>query len=44
MQVFDDVVAKNLRRTAIWRVHITSITGKRIKYDSDGKEMTYGRV
>jgi hypothetical protein len=44
LQAFDKVVAENLRRTAIWRVHITSATGKRIKYDSDGNEMKFGRV
>lgn len=44
MAHFDEEIARSLSRTAIWRVRVTSITGKRKKFDAAGKEMTYGRM
>ena len=43
MAEFDDAIAKSLSRTAIWRIDISEISGKRKKYDSHGKEMKFGR-
>lgn len=39
MAAFEAAVAKSLSRTAIWKVHIDAITGKRKKYGADGVEM-----
>ena len=36
---FERAVSESLFRTAIWRIEITEITGKRKKYDSQGIEM-----
>ncbi len=44
MDAFDDAVKKSLFRTGVWRVDIREITGKRKKYDKNGKEMKYGRM
>lgn len=41
---FEKAVSESLSRTAIWKIEITEITGKRKKYDSQGKEMKYGRM
>lgn len=41
---FERAVSESLFRTAIWRIEITEITGKRKKYDSQGIEMKYGRM
>ncbi len=34
----------NLFRTAVWKVVMKDITGKRKKYDSEGIEMKFGRM
>ena len=41
---FDMSIEKNLHITAVWRIEISSITGKRKKYDSEGKEMKFQRM
>lgn len=43
MDGFDTAVAKSLPRTAVWKIRISEITGKRKKYDSHGEEMKFGR-
>ncbi|MDY3238914.1 MAG: pyridoxamine 5'-phosphate oxidase family protein [Anaerovoracaceae bacterium] len=43
MDGFDAAVAKSLPRTAVWKIEISYITGKRKKYDSRGEEMKFGR-
>lgn len=44
MGSFEDAIAKSLFRTAVWKVKITEITGKRKKYGKDGKELKFGRI
>jgi len=44
MQNFDTAIEQSLSRTAIWKVQIISITGKRKKSDQTGKEMKFGRM
>ena len=44
MADFETSVARSLDRTGVWRVRITSLTGKRKKYDAAGKEMKFGRM
>ena len=44
MKEFDRAVSKSLSRTGIWKIKIREITGKRKKYDRDGKEMKFGRM
>ena len=41
---FEKAVSESLFRTAIWRIEIAEITGKRKKYDLRGIEMKYGRM
>ena len=44
MHNFDAAVSKSLARTAVWKVAIREITGKRKKYDGEGREMKFGRT
>ena len=44
MDHFDAAVAGSLSRTAIWKISIIEITGKRKKYDAQGVEMKFGRM
>lgn len=44
MGEFDREIARSLSRTAIWRIRVTSLTGKRKKLDANGKDLTYGRM
>lgn len=44
MHNFDAEVRKSLSRTAVWRVAIRTISGKRKKYDGEGREMKFGRM
>lgn len=37
MAAFDDAIQKSLSRTAIWRIDMTEITGKRKKYGAEKK-------
>lgn len=42
MAAFDKAVARSLSRTAVWKVSMESVTGKRKKYDARGRELKYG--
>lgn len=44
MAAFDKAIDKSLGRTSIWKISMDEITGKRKKYDSEGKEMKFGRM
>jgi hypothetical protein len=44
MPFFDDAAKRGLPATAIVRVDIEGISGKRLKYDKEGKEMKWGRT
>lgn len=44
MHQFDEMIKMSLFRTDVWKVEIEEITGKRKKYDKDGKEMKFGRM
>lgn len=44
MYNFSKAAEKSLPRTGVWKITIDSITGKRKKYDADGKEMRFGRM
>ena len=44
MHNFDEAIEKSLFRTGVWKIRITDVTGKRKKYDKDGKEMKFGRM
>lgn len=39
---FDRLVEGSLQRTAVFRISIAELTGKRKKYGKDGKELKYG--
>ncbi len=41
---FESAINRSLDRTAIWRISIDSLTGKRKKYDKSGEEMKFGRM
>lgn len=43
MAAFDSAIQRSLERTDIWRIEMQEITGKRKKYDAEGKEMKFGR-
>ena len=44
MHKFDTAIEKSLFRTGVWKIEIADITGKRKKYDKEGKEMKFGRM
>lgn len=44
MDNFDASIKRSLSRTSVWKVEISDITGKRKKYDTEGKEMKFGRM
>lgn len=44
MHEFDIAIEKSLFRTAVWKIDIADITGKRKKYDKHGEEMKFGRM
>lgn len=44
MDNFDEAIARSLFRTGVWKVEVSEITGKRKKYDEQGKEMKFGRM
>lgn len=43
MAAFDEAIQGSLHRTAVWRIEITEITGKRKKYGRAGKELKFGK-
>lgn len=44
MEHFQEAIERSLGRTAVVRVDIISVTGKRKKYDDQGVEMKWGRI
>lgn len=42
MDQFDKMVEASLKRTAVFRITIEELTGKRKKYGKDGKELKFG--
>ncbi|MDR2900141.1 MAG: pyridoxamine 5'-phosphate oxidase family protein [Treponema sp.] len=44
MHAFDSEIARSLNYTAIWKVLIREITGKRKKMGKDGKELKFGKM
>ena len=44
MENFDREMRRSLAVTAVWKVSMDSITGKRKKYDKNGEEMKFGRI
>lgn len=44
MAAFDASIQRSLPRTAVWKITIDSITGKRKKFDKNGEEMKFGRM
>ncbi len=44
MDAFDRAIDMSLKRTAIWKLTMDRVTGKRKKYDKDGVEMKFGRM
>ncbi len=44
MHEFETAIERSLPRTAVWKIQIAEITGKRKKYDKDGNEMKFGRM
>lgn len=41
MDNFDEAVERSLSRTAIWKISIDDLSGKRKKYGADGTELTF---
>ena len=44
MHLFDLAIISGMERTAIYRIEIKSITGKRKQFDTHGEEMKWGRM
>lgn len=44
MDAFDEAIEMSLKRTAIWKLSMETVTGKRKKYDQQGVEMKFGRM
>ena len=44
MDSFDESIVRSLFRTGVCRVEAGKITGKRKKFDEQGKEMKFGRM
>lgn len=44
MDHFDKAIEASLSRTAVWKISILEVTGKRKKYDAKGVEMKFGRM
>lgn len=44
MDAFDESIARSLGRTAVVRITLTEVSGKRKQYDKNGDEMKYGRM
>lgn len=44
MRAFEEAVVRSLSNTGIWKINVSQITGKRKKYDAQGKEMKFGRI
>jgi nitroimidazol reductase NimA-like FMN-containing flavoprotein (pyridoxamine 5'-phosphate oxidase superfamily) len=44
MHAFESEISRSLNHTAIWKINIREITGKRKKHDKDGKELKFGKM
>lgn len=44
MESFDLEVARSLEATGVWKIRVDEMTGKRKRYDAQGKEMKFGRM
>ena len=44
MAHFGAALDQSLSRTAVWKIELAEISGKRKKYDAHGREMKYGRM
>lgn len=44
LELFEDAMSASLEHTAVIRIDLERITGKRKKYDSKGEEMKWGRI
>lgn len=44
MADFHNAIERSFERTKVMRIDVNSITGKRKKYDKEGKEMKWGRM
>ncbi len=44
MAEFQQAMERSLSNTAVWKITIGEMTGKRKKYDKDGTELKYGRM
>lgn len=44
MYNFKNAINQSLHRTAVWKIEIGNITGKRKKYGKDGKELKFGAL
>ncbi len=41
MEGFEAAIENSLRRTSVWKVEVEEITGKRKRFDADGKEIKF---
>lgn len=44
MENFEEAISRSIDRTAVWKIRIENLTGKRKKYDKSGEEMKFGRM
>jgi nitroimidazol reductase NimA-like FMN-containing flavoprotein (pyridoxamine 5'-phosphate oxidase superfamily) len=44
MHAFDSEIARSLNHTAIWKINVREISGKRKKLGSNGKELKFGKM
>ena len=44
MEFFNDAIKDSMDMTNVIRIEIRKITGKRKKFDKEGKEMKWGRM
>ncbi len=44
MPNFAKAIARSLDKTAVWKITLSEISGKRKKYDAQGKEMKFARM
>ncbi|WP_040198348.1 pyridoxamine 5'-phosphate oxidase family protein [Candidatus Soleaferrea massiliensis] len=44
LDTFDEAIRRSLHRTAVWKIHIEQVTGKRKQYDQNGMEMKCRRM
>ena len=44
MNRFEEAIEKSIKITAIVKIEVSAVSGKRKKYGSDGKELKYGAI